>query len=61
MKFIYGNNDKHEAVVVNPKHIIVMRPNYNNNCLSTLIFTAKGWLELDRTFESILSELTKEE
>ncbi len=61
MKFIIGNNDKHESVMVNPNHIIMIKPDYNNNCNSTIIFTIRGIVNIDRCFESILSELTKED
>ena len=61
MKFIIGNNDRHESVMVNPSHIIMIKPNYDNNCNSTRIFTIRGIIDMDRKFENILSELIKED
>lgn len=60
MKFIYGNNENHEAVMINPNHIIMIKPDYKNNCKTSIIFTIRGIVNIDRTFESIMSELTKE-
>lgn len=61
MKFITGNNKEHETVIINPKNIIMIKPDYNNGCNSSLIFTICGIVNIDRKFESILSELTKED
>ena len=59
MKFIIGNNEKHETFVINTENIIAIKPNYKNNCNSSIVFTIRGLVEIDRNFESILSELTK--
>ena len=59
MKFIIGNNERCETVMINPKNIIMIKPDYTNNCNSSLIFTFRGMVNIDRNFESILSELTK--
>lgn len=59
MKFIMGNNEKCETIIINTENIIAIKPDYSNNCKSSLIFTIRGFVNIDRTFESILSELTK--
>lgn len=59
MEFIIGNNEKHETVIINTENIIMIKPDYSNNCNSSIIFTIQGLVNMDRTFESILSELTK--
>ena len=59
MEFIIGNNERHETVIINTENIIMIKPDYSNNCNSTIIFTIRGLVNMDRTFESILSELTK--
>lgn len=59
MKFIIGNNERHETVMINLKSIIMIKPDYSNNCDSSLIFTIRGIVNIDKSFERILSELTK--
>lgn len=61
MKFIIGDNMNHQTVIINTENIIMIKPDYSNNCKSSIIFTTRGFVDIDRTFESILSELTKED
>lgn len=42
MKFIMGNNEKNETIIINIENIIAIKPDYNNNCKSSLIFTIRG-------------------
>lgn len=59
MKFIIGDNMNHETVIINTENIIMIKPDYSNNCNSSIIFTIQGIVNMRRKFESILSEITK--
>ena len=59
MKFIIGDNMNHETVIINTENIIMIKPDYSNNCDSSIIFTIQGIVNMRRKFESILSEITK--